>query len=211
MTISAAEILARNVMEIYTVFFYLFVEPQDSDLKAIRWHVYQLYGKKHALKMTDPWVEPKDEDRNSIKELQEWIKENPIFKTMDTNLQKRAIDPQSSTLKPLGKIAESYGIPGKLFEFHYSAFSNTVHSNFLFLISTGDPKMEPINVRLKKTFVWNSLFTNMAIIDLLKMNPELESHWEPQAKRALIDHIAEMKGYLSQLKNHVVATLEGKK
>jgi hypothetical protein len=197
-SISSVEILARQLMEIYCVYFYLFVEVVGDAEKAIRWDVYQLYGKKQALKMANAWVAAEADDNVSIKEIEGWIRQNPLFKTFGPEMKKRCLRPPSSTFKPLNKISESFGISTRLFDLYYSQFSSAIHSNHIFLMSHDDPRLGPLNNRLQKAFLWSTHFTNLAMANLMSSSALLLHLWDPVEKVVFEKYLEATKLILSK-------------
>jgi len=132
--ISSLRIIARVMIENYLTIYDLFFSPKSNSEGEMRFYLYELSGltsrQKFEAKNHENIIK-KEIEKNRIAEIQELLKVNEYFMSLESKYQKATLSGKSSREISWEKLIEKSDIQSKLFRSLWRLFSNTAHSELL--------------------------------------------------------------------------------
>lgn len=131
---SSLDVLVRAALESFLVFYYIFIESSDkneSDLKYQAWELAGFYKRQEFPAKLEENIKKLNREREAIKELEEKIKSNLIYKSYSEKKKKNFFKQLKKGFwrsKGWAEIAESAGFSKINAEVVYSFLCEHAHS-----------------------------------------------------------------------------------
>ena len=122
--------VARTMLELRAAFYYLCIDPCETDEWYCRWNLFNLHDCVSRIRLFDAQGDP-DQVAGLVvqaEELRDRLRGNQFFNSLDPKRHEKLLHGQTAYLLPLETVLERPGLPTETFRWLYVLFSTRGHA-----------------------------------------------------------------------------------